>query len=479
MQRRATLVHVRALISSCLLFVLVAGVGTATAASAQVPPEPAVPAAAAAAIPLGDPFAVPAMARRIERHGITWQFDRPHRCGAFANGDPWVLGPVRIVAITPRCEEVDGRVRHGSMIDPDPAQMRQGYDSALFGDEQRERYDAARNVAAAVSSEQPLLLAAGQSLVSVQSLVGKPPKEPPNLQTAAVLTCVAAVPAPDAFRPPYVRGDKRMPHRTADLDLDLLPRLQAPVEVPPLAGIAPGFERLWLDHFPEWPVRYSHPRDNLPDYGRDRTALVGSGALQLLLDRPSEQKRELAIRMVQIGIDLHAALRSGCRWQGIGGHGSGRKFPILLAGLLLHDDRMLAIGTEFVSARGPDRRGAWFAEDGQTFVVRETAPGVFNEGHGNYGPAHDGLPEWGFSHVDSPERDDARWDGNDYRRCCTANAWVGQALAARILGLQQAWNHAPFFAYVDRYMQVEHSEKWHRAWVGWHAALWDAWRSKY
>ena len=47
----------------------------------------------------------------------------------------------------------------------------------------------------------------------------------------------------------------------------------------PRREIAPGFARLWLDHFPEWPVRYSHPRDNMPDYGRDRTALVSSGAL--------------------------------------------------------------------------------------------------------------------------------------------------------------------------------------------------------
>lgn len=101
---------------------------------------------------------------------------------------------------------------------------------------------------------------------------------------------------------------------------------------------------------------------------RDRTALIGSGALQLLLDRPGEQQRELAGRLVQIG--------------------------------------------------------------------------------------------------------------NDCRRCGTANGWFGQALAARILGLQEAWNHPPFFAHVDRHVQVEHSEVWHRTWVGWHAKPWDAWRSR-
>jgi hypothetical protein len=462
-----------------VLFLLFASPPVRAQDPGGAPPAAEPRAAVGSPVRSGTTRGKPRKATQVERHGIRWQFAAPCTVGAFVNGDPWVIGPVQIVAITPGCVEQDGRVLHGSMIDPDPSQMLQGYDSAMFGDEKRERYDAARNVALGISAGKPLRLEPGQSLVSVQSLLGKPAKEPPNLQTAAVLTCLAKAPAPDAFRPPYVRGDKTVRHRAAGLDFAVLPRLRAPIDVPPIAEVAQGFERLWLDHFPEWPVRYSHPRDNMPDYGRDRTALVGSGALQLLLDLPSEQKRELYVRMVQIGIDLHGALRSGCRWQGIGGHGSGRKFPILLAGLALHDEQMLGIGAEFVSKRGDGGKGAWFAEDGQTFYVRATGNDVWNEGHGNYDRSHDGLPEWGFSHTDSPERDDSRWDGNDYRRCCTANGWVGQALAARVLGLQQAWNHPAFFDYVDRYMQVEHSEAWHRAWIGWHASLWDAWRKKY
>jgi hypothetical protein len=414
----------------------------------------------------------------VERHGITWRFDQAHVVGSFANGDPWVLGPVRIVGITPQCQEVDGRVRHGSMVDPDPATMLQGYDSALFGDEKRERYDAARNVAAGLCPAAPLLLQAGQSLVSVQSRPSA--KETPTLQTAAVLTCVDTVPAPDAFRPPYVRGDKTIRHRAVDLDYRVLQRLKPVLDAPPIGAVSKSFERLWLDHFPEWPVRYSHPLDNMPDYGRDLAAVLGSGLLQLQLDLPNEQKKELLVRLVQIGLDLHAALRGGCRWQGIGGHGSGRKLPILFAGLVLHDERMLATGRDHaVVPRTPGQPASWFAEDGQTFFVRETAPGVWNGGHGGYGQQHDGLPEWGFSHADQPDTDNANWDADPYRRCCTANGWVGHALVARMLGLQEAWHHPPFFAYMDRYMQTSHSDGWHRAWVGWHATMWDAYRSNY
>jgi hypothetical protein len=189
-----------------------------------------------AAPPLGDPAGLPQRADRIERHGITWQFDKVHRIGTFANGDPWVLGPVAIVAISPKCVEEGGRVLHGSMIDPDPSVMMQGYDSALFGDEKRERYDAARNVALGVSVQKPLALAAGKSMVSV---VSRPDgKAMPTLQTAAVLTCVGAVPAPDAFRPPYVAGDKAVRHRAVDMDFTVLQRIKPVLDAPPLDVVA-------------------------------------------------------------------------------------------------------------------------------------------------------------------------------------------------------------------------------------------------
>jgi hypothetical protein len=141
---------------------------------------------------------------------------------------------------------------------------------------------------------------------------------------------------------------------------------------------------------------------------------------------------------------------------------------------------MLAVGRDFPSARagrgGPGT--AFFGEDSQTFVVAETAPGEWNWGHGGYGKDHAGLAEWGFAHTENPESDDANWDGNPYRRCCTATAWVGYCLAARAMGLVHAWHHDAFFAYVDRYLQTERRPEW-RAAAAWHAAMWDQERSKY
>ncbi len=426
----------------------------------------------------GDRVGEEQRASSVERHGITWRFDAPHTVGEFVNGDPWVKGPVRIVEILPKCVETDGRVLHGSMVDPDPSTMLQGYDSGMFGDEKRERYRADKNVALGVSREHPLVLEAGQSLVSVESRPEA--KAMPTLKTAAVLTCVADAPAPDAFRPPFVRGDQKVRHRAVDLDFRVLRKLKTVGDAPSFDEVARGFERVWIDHFPEWPVRYAHPADSMPDYGRDIASLVGSGALLLNSDASNEKKRELLVRMVQVGIDLHGCLRSGCRWPGLGGHGHGRKFPILLAGAVLHDEAMLAIGREFGIGKRPGaEKNSFFGEDTQTFVVMETSPGVWNGGHGGYTREHDGLPEWGFEHADRPESDRASWTENSYRRCCTANAWVGEVLAARVMGLQDAWNHPPLFAYMDRYMQVKPEEAWHRAWVPWHGAMWDEYRKKF
>ena len=48
------------------------------------------------------------------------------------------------------------------------------------------------------------------------------------------------------------------------------------------------------------------------------------------------------------------------------------------------------------------------------------------------------------------------------RRCCTSSAWIGEALAARlILVVRKAWNYAPFFEYADRWMTENDSA--HRA----------------
>ena len=48
--------------------------------------------------------------------------------------------------------------------------------------------------------------------------------------------------------------------------------------------------------------------------------------------------------------------------------------------------------------------------------------------------------------------------GEAYRRCCTSVSWVGEALAARMLGAKDTWNHPAFFDYVDRWMTEDDTQ---------------------
>lgn len=402
---------------------------------------------------------------QIDRFGTSWTFEAPVPCGQFVNGDWWVIGPVSIVAIQPQCVADGGRTRHGSMINPDPKVQVQGYDSAMFGENAGGRFDAKTNVGLGISRSAPLRLEPGSSLITATShpVAG----QMPQLEACAVLTCLATAPPANSFRPPYVGSDKTCRWSADRLDLARLAQLEAVPGTPLLGDLVERFERTWLDHVGGWTGRFLHPSQHMPDYGRDLADLVGQAALALQLEHKPEQKRPLAIHLVQLGIDCAGIVRNGGRFLADGGSGSGRKFPVLFAGALLQDEELLRLAREDKFA---------FAEDAQTFVVAETSPGVWNGGHGGYGEDDAGLPEWGNRHHDDPRLDSKSWTADPYRRCCTVNAWLGYVLAARIMGLQEAWGHDALFDYVDRYLQVEPRGSWTRSWNPFAERMWDKYR---
>ena len=119
-------------------------------------------------------------ATSVTRSGITWTFDRDYPTGQFVNGDPWVVGPVKITAISPRSTTAsDGATLHGSMINP-VINSSQGYDSRM----KFNTYAAAKNVGRSL----PLSLPAGTSLMSSESYTSKVSGDNPQLKTLAILT---------------------------------------------------------------------------------------------------------------------------------------------------------------------------------------------------------------------------------------------------------------------------------------------------
>ncbi len=447
--------------------------------------------ACAAKWPEGRTYYAPGAAQ----FGITWTFDTSYRLGQFANGDFWVVAPAKITRITPVSTDVGGRIMNGSVVNPSPTVSLQGYDNTMPGIP----YDAPLNVAFNVSAGSPLVLATGSSLVSTISVATAGSR--PQLETAAVLTVLATAPADGSFRPAYSGTDKTVRHNKSELNYTLLANLAPVGATPALSTVERYFERPWIDHVPGWGARYTHPRQNLPDYGREIATEISVGALMLHLNYTPAQKETLMIRFVQLGIDLHGIVAGGgiSNWINNGGHAEGRKWPILFAGLVLDDQTLKGIGAKsgdylYQNGHGPQNMPAdyiHFGEDDQTFYVAQLDVDVTNGPTWKpdsrdtcrkpYLVSDIGLPEWGIRHAGEPQFSNKCV--LTYYREVVGGTFNGLALAALIMNAKPLWNHNAFFDYTDRYMAFtapggEMAGSW-RAYSDFTEHMWDIYRSRY
>ena len=415
----------------------------------------------------------------ITQYGITWSFGACAEAGQYANGDWWVVGPVAITRITPdaevdrveqgadicngrsagvqacedacassgtdyvaRCggEDRDGdcncdHIRDGWEVNPMPGGG-QGFDERAGAPD------------ASLVPSLPYRAEPGQSIVKAVSAetVSDPPYG--TLQTAAVLTVVAAAPTDGGatvFRPPYV-GEDKPEYSTTDLRTELLPSL-APVEhTPTLDSVHEAFVRVQLDHETGGTGRFLHPLDNIPDYGADIAQRNDDAALRLMLDDPLEDKMPALIAYVQYGIDLYGMIVNGHTWPDGGGHRPGQKLPVTFASVLLGDTVM----------QDAIQAATFFHEDRGTFA-------------GEGGVALYGFPEergelgyWNLVVNDTGNRsrpdfygyvDGGRRPGQSYQFCCTTQPWKGTVLAMRLMPeLQDIWTNPVLFDYVDRWV---------------------------
>jgi hypothetical protein len=403
----------------------------------------------------GDAAVDPVLTDHVTDHGVTWTFAAPALVGQFVTGDFWVIGPVTISAIDP--PPANGR--NGSVVNLPAVQDRSGFDDRIV----QGRFDAT------LRSEPPIDLATGDRLASSISVdvAGVVPNwlreedgetsESP-VRSVSVLTCLAEPPPADAFRPSYADPTGRL-YRLSQVNRALLPRLAPPAAADPalLEEIATRHLRPWIDNLF---FAFDAQEETMPMYGREMGRVAGMSSLFLMLELPPDQEdaqERLLVGFLQQGIDLWGLVRAGYPgWQAHGGHGSGRKWPIVLSGMLLGDAEMAAPGATFPEVR--------FGEDMQTATVADLAPpadqpGWWNDatvvyaGHTGVldGVAVSDTPGWGpYEHL-APSAWEAEL-GESYRRCCTSQAWVGEALAAHLVGAEEEWGHDAFFAYVDRWM---------------------------
>ncbi|TKJ38260.1 MAG: hypothetical protein CEE38_05740 [Planctomycetes bacterium B3_Pla] len=426
---------------------------------------------------------------QVSQFGVTWTFDRNYTVGQFANGDYWVVGPVTVIGIHPSSVEISGRTMNGSMVNPSPKlSWFQGYDSGMYrnyGPFFDPNLNVGRPYGQDLSEWNPLLLQPHSSLVSSISI--PEPIHKKQLDTAAILTVLSKRPPEGSFRPPYCGSDKGIRFNRNQLGYSVLANLKPVPGVPGRAEVERYFERPWLDHVPNWLGGYLHPGENMPGYGREMATQVGIGALMLNLDFTNQQKETLLIRLVQLGIDFYGIIQDEGEenWINSGGHASGRKWPILFAGLVLGDPNMMKIGRGDVPDYGPSHpEHVHFGEDDQTFYVTRADVDVTHSAQWNpdsrdtqkipYEHEDIGLPEWGIRHATGPAASNKFWK-TAYRQVCSPG-WGGFVLAAHIMGMKDLWNHDALFDYTDRYMQAAVDWRQTSRFV---EAMWDTYRADY
>ena len=416
-------------------------------------------------------FLCPALnaATSVSQYGITWTLDKDYPTGQFCTGDYWVVGPVKVVGITtnlhdPKFTPKPGE--DGSMVNPGTTD-KQGYDNRVNS------YDASLNAALIggqpISPKNPLALQANSSLVSMVSWLYRSEQdaEPgiprfnggtkaprPVTRSGAVLTVLAAAPPKGSFRPPYCGSDKTVKFNCEKLDFSKLKNFAPVADTPNPAELAKQMERPWIDHVNEFLGAMVHPSENMPNYGRDLSMTMCQVALLLHVDfarlpgHPAKDK--LAIELVQYGIDLAGIADNGGGWPNNGGHHLGRKWPILFAGAMLNDPHMKDVG----------KWKTRFQEDEQTFYVSKAEVDLSHSPQWHpdkrskatpYETADIGMPEWGINHVSKPGGDNRTWD--TVYRDINASVNPGYVLAARMMGLEEAWNHKALFDYTDRSMK--------------------------
>lgn len=380
-------------------------------------------------------------ATSVTQFGITWTFDRDYPTGQFANGDYWVVGPVRITQISPRSTTANGAALHGSMVNP-AVNAAQGYDSRIKGNPYSADVNAGRTL--------PLTLPAGSSLVSTESYPAAASGDKPQLKSLAVLTVLSAPAPAGSFRPSYFGADKAVKWNKSQLKYEALRSLAPVPGTPSLASLEAAFERPWNEQRTSWVGRYMHADQNQPTYGREIARTLAEALLSLQLNYTNAEKEKLLVRLVQYGIDVHGAAQAGARWNNDGGHNPGRKMPLLLAGVMLGDADMLAYANGAVNTIFQEDQQTWYvtsADVGRTLYTGDGRP------RERYTAADVGLAEWGEKHFSDPSRDGRNW--NAYYRTVAGGATLGHVLTARLMGLEAAWNWAPLFDYMDRYWQME------------------------
>ncbi len=411
---------------------------------------------------------------------ITWTFNTSYTVGQFINGEWWALDPDGAgsdgVVITATTRPNATATLDGTMLNPGQ--------SGLFGFDNRQQsgggaiYAASSNLA----NSFPATINVASGAQSVVSMISRNSANNRcvNLDTR-VLTIVTTAPAATDFRPAYAPGPKTI-YSGANLQTNLIPSL------PPLSG-TPSFNSatnligpsVWLDVSKHsWGIEQLRPYNAMnlggPEsshyYAADRGSAMGAAMCAMGTSAwTSAEKRALAIRITQIGIDFHGDVLAGGYNGYIGGSmGMGTLLPIVFAGKLLNNSTMINVTTTcpqgaqktfqecsqpiYLTTQQLDatRSGAAASDNTPTFY--DNAPYVtgyggtitgitwlpWNQRGGPYG-----YPVWREAQLyNLYQSGKVAYQGSSYE------SFLGIAAAAMLYDLREEFAHEALFDYVDK-----------------------------
>lgn len=305
------------------------------------------------------------MPTSLLHNNVTLNFDADYAVGYYCTGDPYIVDPgagITINSYTPApTTEASGWAKNGAMVNPTAGtEVEQGFDDTINSAGYNDTLNVGNKGAFTVTAGSTLLVAVSEGTTGNR----------PQLTNVAIFTVVSEAPAPDSFRPAYCGTDKTVFGNVSDLDYSYLPSLAQPASganVPSLASVEGNMALPWLEIHTEVGGDYMHPSAHQPSYGRDMCYELNEVFLSLCLDYSNAQKETVYKQLVQYGIDVWGAAKTGAVWINNGGINPGRKLPLLVAGKALGSAEILSYG----NAASVSPNGFIFAEDQQTFYIAQ------------------------------------------------------------------------------------------------------------
>lgn len=393
-----------------------------------------------------------------------WTFSEDHLTGVFANGEPWVVGPVTITAISPNNAGVwdetypgDVGPNSGSTLVTVPSTF-QGYCTKLKrapGYPEGGFYYT-RSLDLSLVENLPVIIAAGEILITATGQV-----EAGDVRTCTneicALSVLASAPAVGSFRSNLFSptADRTIVYNKSDIDYSFLPNLPTVTGAPSKAYIMSLLPALPWFEYDNTPAQSSYgPANNFATdgggvrypspssvYGREIAGKAGQVALWLCLDNTDAEKESVMVAAVQIGLDIASFLQNGGVFYSDGGHKVGRMFFVWLAGKALNDAAILALLTETDPPLFSETQSCWqiTSEDVGRPVAQTT-----------YLTEDIGIYEWGIKHSTNPFQDNRNWETN--YRTVTWGISGGAALAIHLCGGKADFgDNQAVFGYTERF----------------------------